>query len=193
MYNHGVFPLAIPLALSVLSPALPISSAVTEATVEVCFSPEDDCAGFAERAIEGAERAILVSAYRLAVGSGVVGALIRAKERGVDVQVIADRGAPCGRASGIEPLAAAGVPVWIDDRARLAHAKTMVIDGAVTLQGSYNWTHAAAENSEDLNLISSPTVAGAYSTHWRQRLAVSVPFDLREDWCRHPAAVARDR
>jgi len=35
-------------------------------------------------------------------------------------------------------LASAGVSVWIDDRARLAHAKTMVIDGAVTLQGSYN-------------------------------------------------------
>jgi len=38
-----------------------------------------------------------------------VGALIRAKERGVDVHVIADRGAPCGRASGIEPLAAAAM------------------------------------------------------------------------------------
>ena len=176
--------------MSVLSPAVPISSAVTEATVEVCFAPEDDCAGFAERAIEAAEREILVSAYRLTVGSGIVGALIRAKERGVDVRVIADRGAPCGRASGIEPIAAAGALVWIDNGVRLAHAKTMVIDGAVTLRGFYNWTHAAAENSEDLNLISCPMVAAAYSAHWRQRLAVSVPFDLRGDWCRHPAAVA---
>jgi phosphatidylserine/phosphatidylglycerophosphate/cardiolipin synthase-like enzyme len=129
--------LAIPLALAVLPSAPPISSAVTDATVEVC---ENDCAGFVERAIEAADREILVSAFRLTVGSGVVGALIRAKERGVDVRVIADRGAPCGPASGIEPLAAAGVPVWIDDRARLAHAKTKVIDGAITLQGCYNWT-----------------------------------------------------
>jgi phosphatidylserine/phosphatidylglycerophosphate/cardiolipin synthase-like enzyme len=105
--------------------------------------------------------------------------------------VIADRGAPCGRASGIEPLAAAGVPLWIDDRARVAHAKTMVIDGAVTLQGSYNWTRGAAQNSEDLNLISSPTVAAAYSAHWRQRLAVSAPFADREDWCRASSAEAR--
>jgi phosphatidylserine/phosphatidylglycerophosphate/cardiolipin synthase-like enzyme len=183
-----VFLSALTLALGVLSPTLPISLAVTDATVEVCFSPEDDCAGFAERAIEGSEHEILVSAYRLTVGSGIVGALIRAKERGVDVQVIADRGAPCGRASGIEPLAVAGVQVWIDDRARIAHAKTMVIDGAVTLQGSYNWTHGAAENSEDLNLISSPTVAAAYSAHWRQRLAVSARFVDREDWCRSSTA-----
>ena len=36
----------------------------------------------------------------------------------------------------------------------------MVIDEAVTLMGSYNWTRGAAANSEDLNLVSSPTVAG---------------------------------
>ena len=129
--------------------ARPIASVASDATVAVCFSPEDDCAAFAERTIDGAERNILVSAYRLTVGSGIVGALIRAKERDVDVRVIADRGAPCGRASGIEPLAAAGVPLGIDDTARIAHANTMVIDGVVTLQGSYNWTHAAALQRED--------------------------------------------
>jgi len=132
-----------------------------------------------------------VSAYRLTVGSGVVGAFIRAKERGVDVRVVADREAPCGQASGIDPLATAGVPVWIDDRARMAHAKTIVVDGALTLTGSYNWTRGAAANSEDLNLISSPDVAAAYATHWRQCLAVSVRFDRREDWCKASSAQAR--
>ena len=159
--------------------------------IAVCFAPEEDCAAFAVRAIDTAEREILVAAYRLTVGSGIVGSLIRAKERGVDVRVIADKAAPCGCASGIEPLAAAGVPIWIDDRARLAHAKTMVIDGAVTLMGSYNWTRGASENSEDLNLVSSPTVATAYTPHWRQRLAVSLRFDRREDWCRVSSAEAR--
>jgi phosphatidylserine/phosphatidylglycerophosphate/cardiolipin synthase-like enzyme len=80
-------------------------------------------------------------------------------------------------------LAAVGVPIWIDDQPRIAHAKTMVIDGAVTLMGSYSWTAGVAQNSEDLNLVSSPTVAAAYAAHWRERLAVSVRFDRREDWC----------
>jgi hypothetical protein len=39
----------------------------------VCFAPEEDCAAFVVRAIDNAERQILVSAYRLTVGSGVVG------------------------------------------------------------------------------------------------------------------------
>jgi phosphatidylserine/phosphatidylglycerophosphate/cardiolipin synthase-like enzyme len=168
------------LAVCAVSPPQYTASASTDAAIAVCFAPEEDCAAFAVSAIETAEREILVAAYRLTVGSGIVGALIRAKERGVNVRVIADKAAPCGRASGIEPLAAAGVPIWIDDRARLAHAKTMVVDGVVTLMG----TRGASENSEDLNLVSSPTVAAAYTTHWRERLAVSVRFDRREDWCR---------
>jgi hypothetical protein len=139
-YNLGVFQFVIAPVLSALASTLPIASTASEATIEVCFAPEEDCAGFAERAIEGAEREILVSAYRLTVGSGIVGALIRAKERGVDVQLMADREAPCGRASGIEPLAAPGVPVWIDDRARIAHAKTMVSDsGGAILLGAGIW------------------------------------------------------
>jgi len=118
------------------------------------------------------------------LAQGIVEALVRAKERGVDVRLIADRTTPCERESGIEPLAAAGVPVWIDAQARVAHAKAMLIDGAVTLTGSMNWTRGAAVNSEDRNLISSPAVAAAYAGHWRDRLALSVRFDRREDWCR---------
>jgi hypothetical protein len=74
------------------------------------FAPEEDCAAFAIRPINNAEREILVG--------------------------------PNAK-SGTEPLAAAGVPVWIDAQARIAHAKTMVIDGAVTLMGSMNWTRGA--------------------------------------------------
>jgi phospholipase D len=190
-YNPSVFPFAISLAVGVLSPALPAASTVSDATISVCFSPEEDCADFAVRAIDGAAREILVSAYGLTVGSGIVGALIRAKERGVDVRLIADRTTPCGRASGVDPLAAAGVPIWIDNQARIAHAKTMVLDGDATLMGSMNWTNAAARNSEDLNLISSPRVASAYAAHWRQRLAVSIRFDRLEDWCRPSSAELR--
>ena len=58
---------------------------------------------------------------------------MRAKGRGVDVRLIADKTTPCPATNGIEPLAAAGVPIWIDAQARIAHAKTMVIDGEVWL------------------------------------------------------------
>ena len=159
------------------------AAAAPSATIETCFAPESDCAALAVRAIDRAEREILVGAYGLTTGSGIVEALLRAHRRGVEVKLIADRSTPCGRNSGIDPLAGAGVPVWIDHIARIAHAKTMVIDGAVTLNGSYNWTRGASANSEDLNLVASPLVAAAYTAHWRDRQAVSLRFDRREDWC----------
>ena len=179
-----MFSVALPMALAAFAPVLPASSVASGAAIAVCFAPEEDCAAFAVRAIDNAGREILVGAYGLTTGSGIVEALVRAKERGVDVRLIADKTTPCERGSGIEPLSAAGVPIWIDDQARIAHAKTMIIDSAVTLTGSYNWTRGAAVNSEDLNLISSPAVAAAYTAHWRDRLAVSAPFNRREDWCR---------
>jgi phospholipase D len=174
-----VFSVALSLALAAFAPVLPASSVASGAAVAVCFAPEEDCAAVAVRAINNAEREILVGAYGLTTGSGIVEALVRAKERGVDVRLIATT--PCERESGIEPLAAVGAPVWIDAQARIA---TMVIDSAVTLTGSMNWTNGAAVNSEDLNLISSPAVAAAYAVHWHKRLALSVRFDRREDWCR---------
>jgi phosphatidylserine/phosphatidylglycerophosphate/cardiolipin synthase-like enzyme len=179
-----VFSFSLSLALAALAPALPVSTVASSAAIAVCFSPEEDCAAFAVRAIDNAEREILVGAYGLTTGSGIVEALVRAKDRGVDVRLIADKTTLCEGASGIERLAQAGVPIWIDREVRVAHAKTMVIDGAVTLTGSMNWTRGAAANSEDLSLVSSSEVAAAYAAHWRERLAASVTFDRRENWCR---------
>ena len=69
---------------------------------------------------------------------------------------------------------------------------TMAIEEAVTLTGSQNWTRGAAANWEDLNLASA-AVAAAYAAHWRERLALSVPFERREDWCRVSSAEGRPR
>lgn len=175
---------ALFLAFNVGSAVLPATATVPGATVAVCFAPEEDCAAFAVGAIDRARRQILVSAYNLTTGSGIVEALVRARERGVDVRLIADKRTPCERNPGIDALAQAGTPIWIDRAVPIAHAKTMVIDGALTLIGSYNWTRNAARNSEDLNLVASHALAAAYAAQWRNRLAVAVPFEGREDWCR---------
>jgi phosphatidylserine/phosphatidylglycerophosphate/cardiolipin synthase-like enzyme len=132
-----VFSLPFSLAVAALSPVLQAASVTSGAAIAVCFSPEEDCAAFAIREIDNAEREILVGAYGLTTGSGIVEALVRARGRGVYVRLITDRTTPCGNTSGIGPLTAVGIPIWIDIQARIAHGKTMVIDEAVTLTGSY--------------------------------------------------------
>jgi phosphatidylserine/phosphatidylglycerophosphate/cardiolipin synthase-like enzyme len=127
------------LVIGVSAPAMPASSVASGAALATCFAPEEDCAAFAVRAIDNAEHDILVGAYGLTTGSGIVEALIRAKERGIDVRLIADKTAPCTWGVGLARWRPLGCRSGSMIR-RIAHAKTMVIDGAVTLMGSFNWT-----------------------------------------------------
>jgi phosphatidylserine/phosphatidylglycerophosphate/cardiolipin synthase-like enzyme len=167
---------------TLLITTLLITAAFT-ASIVTCFAPEQNCALLAIGAIEDARSEILVNAYALTVGSGIPGALIRAHDRGVDVRLIADRWSPCEQREGITPLAAAGVPVWIDARARIAHEKALIIDRGVTVMGSYNFSAGAARNSEDLNVVTSAEVAEAYAVHWQARLAGAVHFTDASEWC----------
>src|SRR5271169_1893918 len=83
--------------------------------------------------VDAAEREILVSAYVLTNGSGIPAALIRVQDRGVDVELVADRRAPCDMQEGVDEVAGSGIPVWIDARVRIAHEKALVIDRQTTI------------------------------------------------------------
>ena len=67
-----MFAAALSLALSVSPPALPVASLATGAAIAVCFSPEENCIAFVIDAIDRAESQILVNAYALTNGSGIV-------------------------------------------------------------------------------------------------------------------------
>jgi phosphatidylserine/phosphatidylglycerophosphate/cardiolipin synthase-like enzyme len=82
---------ALPLAFGAFSTAIPASSLAIGAAVAVCFEPEEDCTAFAVDAIDRAETQILVHAYGLTTNSTIVEALVRARQRGVEVKLIADR------------------------------------------------------------------------------------------------------
>src|SRR6516165_8945415 len=74
-----VLSVALSLALGAFSATLPVAFVISGAAVATCFYPEEDCTAFAVDAIDRAERQILMNAYALTAGSGIVEALIRAK------------------------------------------------------------------------------------------------------------------
>jgi hypothetical protein len=55
---------------------------VAGAAIAVCLSAEENCAAFTVRAIDNAEREILVGAYGLTTGSSIIEVLVRANGRG---------------------------------------------------------------------------------------------------------------
>jgi len=57
------------------------------------------------------------------------------------------------------------------------------VDRRVTIMGSYNFSAAAARDTEELNVVTSPEVAEAYAAHWQARQAISVRFADAAEWC----------
>ena len=62
------------------------------------------------------------------------------------------------------------IPVRTDGNRRgIAHDKVIIIDGAVVITGSFNFTRAAEErNGENLLVIRDKAVAGKYADNWQE-------------------------
>ena len=152
---------ALALALlSALFTALPVVSGA-EMVVQACFSPQGKCSAHILRAIEQAQKELLVAVYAF-TNDDLAGALVRANKRGVVVQVVLDREfdaaneksqskfiegqkIPLRRLSGLRSAA-------LDKDSGLMHQKFAVIDRRIVFTGSYNWTHSA-DSLNDENLL----------------------------------------
>ncbi|NWG87504.1 MAG: phospholipase D family protein [Hydrogenophilaceae bacterium] len=153
--------------------------------VQVAFTPGDDAGALIVDAIAKAKRQILVQTFSF-THEAIADALVAAKRRGVDVQVLADPDqAEKVATSRIDQLAKGGVPVYLDGQHAAAHNKVMVIDAglatATVITGSFNFTHAAQyRNAENVLLLrGNPLLADAYAANWRRHRTHSLLYRKR--------------
>jgi phosphatidylserine/phosphatidylglycerophosphate/cardiolipin synthase-like enzyme len=161
--------------------------AVTLAAVpaQALFSPWDDIESAVVASLRSARRQVLVQAFSF-TNRPIAKALIEAKARGVDVRVTADAGETERIENGrIPELAAAGIPVFIEERYQSAHNKVMVIDagspGGTVITGSFNWTFAAQRrNAENVLILrDQPALAERYRMNWERHRADARPYQAR--------------
>jgi phosphatidylserine/phosphatidylglycerophosphate/cardiolipin synthase-like enzyme len=163
----------------------PINAATT-ALVNVCFVPAQSCVDSIVAAINTAKNTIYVQAYGF-TSLPILNALVDAKKRNVNVQVILDKSnEPSSKESndtsrspdfGAKYMIAAGIPVSIDFHPAIAHNKVIVIDEHLVIGGSYNYTMAAEHrNAENVTYINSVEIAKQYIENWNSRLQASRPF-----------------
>ena len=120
-----------------------------------CFSPGGNCAR------------LLVSWFDKAQVS--IHALIRAKNRGVDVKIVMDKSNIDAPGSAFNALRSAGINVRIDSNRALMHDKFAIIDGHIIITGSYNWTNTAnEENNENLVVIDNEAWARAFEDQFQE-------------------------
>ena len=128
-------------------------------------------------ALAGARNTVLVQAYSF-TSAPIAQALVDARKRGVDVQVILDKNQRTERYTGATFLAHEGVPVFIDADHKIAHNKVMIIDGQTVITGSFNFTKAAeSSNAENVLLIlHAPELAAKYTDNWKDHLSHSQKY-----------------
>jgi phosphatidylserine/phosphatidylglycerophosphate/cardiolipin synthase-like enzyme len=128
---------------------------------EVCFSPEGGCEARILYWISRANLSVHVMVSSLTLDR-VGDALVNAHRRGIDVKVILDMH-DAEEGSEYDKLVEAGVPVKFHQGSGLMHNKVAIIDGSITITGSYNWTKSAEnENDENLIVINSAEISHAY-------------------------------
>ncbi len=131
--------------------------------VQACFSPSGKCSSHIVRAINEARKEILAAVYAF-TSDDIAWALVKARQRGVKIQVIVDqefdrenqtsKGAFLER-QGLLVRRISGLNNGKAERGSgLMHQKFAVIDRSVVLTGSYNWTLSADKfNHENLLLF----------------------------------------
>ena len=152
-------------------------------TVELAFTPGDAIDARIVAAIDGAEREVLVLAFAF-TQQRIARALIAARERGVAVEVVADRTQTRETPHSVVPLLAAeGVPVWVDGNFAAAHNKVVIVDAdaarAITITGSYNFTTAAQKrNAENVAIFrDQAAIAQTYRSYFRRLQAKAHRYD----------------
>lgn len=159
----------VPLSMAKEMPAL--------GSVEVAFSPADDPEALIVDVIGSAQTSLLVHAY-VFTSRNIMRALLRAHERGVRVEVLADAKMNSGdRSNVMAALLEQGIPVAFETAYAAAHNKVLIIDagqaGCTLLTGSYNFTWSARNrNAENVLLLrNNCPLVEAYRANWQRHRA----------------------
>ena len=120
--------------------------------ISVYFSPQDKSVkNGVLPLIQSAKKYIYIPTFVI-TEKRVVEALINAKNRGVDVKIIADALNASNVHSKHKELRNAGIPVKTENFAGKMHSKSIIIDDEYVVIGSMNFSNSG-ENKNDENLV----------------------------------------
>ena len=176
--------LVLSAAICVLSAAIcvPAVAAQQKAEVEVAFTPGDDVPALIVKRIGEAKKSVRVQAF-LFTDRRIANALVAARKRGVDVELIGDKAQhEAGKVKYLEALKRAGASVYLNGNFASSHNKVIIVDGraegATVITGSYNFTNTAqTKNAENLVVISgNATLTDRFVDNFEKHLAQSTPW-----------------
>ena len=141
------------------------------ANVSVCFTPPSKCGDFIVGQIKQAKQSIYVQAYGF-TSKKIINALIEAKNRGIEIEIILDRSNFYKKKQNIIRLLESNqITIYQDKVAGIAHNKVMIIDSKKVITGSFNFTeNADKNNAENVIILDDINVANKYYQNWKTRM-----------------------
>jgi len=147
------------------------------AGVQVYFSPHGGATEAVVDVLDQATNSVLVQAYSF-TSAPIARALVDARRRGLNVQVILDKSQRTEKYSEADFLLHEGISTSIDAQHAIAHNKVIVVDEYLVLTGSFNFTKAAEENNaENLLVLNDPALAKQYAANWHAHERHSEPYE----------------
>jgi phosphatidylserine/phosphatidylglycerophosphate/cardiolipin synthase-like enzyme len=120
--------------------------------ISVAFSPKGNAAEAVVREIKRSREEVLVQA-RAFSARAITDALVEAKSRGLQVEIVLDGGEEPKASARLMELLGDGITPLVDSE-HVIHHQFMVIDGQTVLSGSFPFTdEAEAEEVADLVVI----------------------------------------
>ena len=164
-----------------LQPAAPVVPFAANGTLQYAFTQEHHADEMIIAAVDAAQRQVLMQAYSL-THRRIADALVRARNRGIEVAVIADHQQSRANPAIARDLVRAGVTVLLDAQHAAAHNKIIVIDtgqaDCAVITGSFNFSYAAQHRNAENALIlrGNPPLCDAYFNNWRRHQLHSRAF-----------------
>jgi phosphatidylserine/phosphatidylglycerophosphate/cardiolipin synthase-like enzyme len=145
----------------------PVNGWAQAITTEEAFSPRQGAIELVLKSINNAKSSIHMAAYSF-TSKVIASALVAAHDRGVDVQLVLDKGQYNGRV--VRYVVEHAIPVRINYKYAIMHNKFMVIDNSVVELGSFNYTEAATmRNAENVLVLHDDEHAvQLYEAQWQK-------------------------
>ncbi|PIE85909.1 MAG: nuclease [Bacteroidia bacterium] len=124
-----------------------------ESEDKVYFSPGTECRNAIIDALESAKQSIYICVFTIS-DNQISEKIAACHERKINIKLLTDDDKTFDRGSDIAKLANKGINVKVDRTNKHMHHKFAIIDDALLLTGSYNWTRSAAEYNEE-NILTS--------------------------------------
>lgn len=161
------------------------TTTTTTPTIRVGFSPEGTASALVLDVINNAKRSLRMLSYVM-TSPDIVNALVAAKQRGVNILVVADYNVNQSREKSqecLKTLLRAGIPVRVTSAYRSLHDKVIIADKNTVQTGSFNYAYSAfSMNSENVVTITdAPDVTARFMDLWRSRWYGATDYSVDDD------------